>query len=136
MFKVREALVVVTNRPLDIILFLLSLTLLLTAGHMAGPWNDNPSSTSIVAILDDANIKLISGLVFAVPAVVALVGLLKKNRNLRYYGSFGIFMSFCFMTALSLIGFGFETGFWITRFTLALMAGVVSLVERDQHGLE
>lgn len=140
MSKVSQAVLNASRHPARVVLFILGVALAIMAISMGGPWYHATGSveglSSIGMLLDDANVRVITGVLWLIPASMAIWGVTFDDRRWAYWGAFGIFLAYMFMAVFAALSFGFENAVWISRLALSLIAGVVTLAERDTNGVE
>lgn len=137
MSKVRNLALASARNPARVILFILAVTLLIIGVSLGGPWYHPSEGLSSIAIaLEEANIRAITGALFVIPSAAAIWGVSFDSRKWAYIGAFGLFLCYVWMAVFAAISFGFENAVWISRLALGLIAGVITLAERDQDGGE
>lgn len=137
MSRSRTFVLSAASNPARVILFILAATLLIISVSLGGPWYDPSEGVSNIGkALEEANIRLITGVLFVIPSSMSLWGIFFDNRKWCYLGAFGLFLSFMFMSVFAGLSFGLENAVWISRLALSLISGVVALAERDKHGME
>jgi hypothetical protein len=137
MSRLSKTLTWLEEKPEYLIQIFLALALLATGVYIAGPWYVGGSTTAIGVLSDSFIGHTVIGIGYAISGVVGLFGVIFNSVRGRYWGTMLMFTAFIFMVLLRLFAIGLTPIIWVLILALALIAGVLHIVEsrrRDKSG--
>jgi hypothetical protein len=125
----------IKGRPELVIEIILAIVLLFFAIYLGGPWYIGGHSTAIGNTIEADSVRVLTAIIYFIPAIITLAGVGKDSIKLRVYGTFGLFLAYLFSVILRWLTVGFAPFLWLFALGLALVAAVMYIVEsqRDER---
>jgi len=135
MSRLSKTLTWMEAHPEYLIQWFLAIPLLIAGMYIAGPWYVGGSTTALGVLSDSSIGHTVIGTGYFVAGGVGLYGVISNSSTGRYFGTMAMFGAFIFMALLRILTIGFTPILWVFILALALIAGVLHILEsrrRDQ----
>ena len=131
---IMRVLEVFNRKPVTLVLYVLAVILVVYGSYIASPLYQISASTGLGLLFDQWYLRYFTVVLYIVPGLMTLFGLIARNKTFGQIGSFTMFLAFLFSTILRLITIGFTPAIWLFSLALALIAGICYLSDRVPDG--
>lgn len=125
----------VESHPVEAVVFIFSLCLAMYAGFILSPWYISSTGNLVALAVQARWIEVVLASFFLLTTIPGLIAPFNKKIPNKWleWGSFGMFLSFLFLTVLRIAFYGWIPFLWLTPLAVSLGSAALRIYLRSHR---